>query len=474
MKPVSTGTEPEVVSVGWALASLSLSMLLASLGTSIVNVGLPTLVQAFGASFQQVQWVVLAYLLAMTALIVSVGRLGDLLGRRRLLLIGILLFTLASMLCVAAPTLGMLIAARALQGVGAAIMMALTLALVGETLSKARTGSAMGLLGTMSAIGTALGPSLGGVLIAGFGWQALFLVCVPLGGLTWALAYRYLPVGIQARALERGAFDPLGTLLLAVTLLAYGLAMTLGRGHFGLLNVGLLVMALVAAGLFVWVEARVAAPLIRLALFRDAALSGSLAMSALVSTVMMATLVVGPFYLAHGLGLEALGVGLAMSLGPCVTALSGVPAGRIADRFGARPMILAGLGAMALGCLMLALLPASLGIGGYLAPIVVITLGYATFQTANNTAVMSDVGAEQRGVISGLLNLSRNLGLITGASLMGAVFAAVAGDLTTASAEAVASGMSFTFALAAGLVTMALLVALLSQQPRWRALDSVA
>ncbi|AZD28737.1 Putative transport protein [Pseudomonas chlororaphis] len=462
------------MSVGWTLASLSLSMLLASLGTSIANVGLPTLVQAFGASFQQVQWVVLAYLLAMTALIVSVGRLGDLLGRRRLLLIGILLFTLASMLCAAAPTLGMLIGARALQGVGAAIMMALTLALVGETVSKARTGSTMGLLGTMSAIGTALGPSLGGVLIAGFGWQALFLVCVPLGGLTWALAYRYLPATGQARTFERGAFDPLGTLLLAITLLAYGLAMTPGRGHFGLLNVGLLVMALLAAGLLVWVEARVAAPLVRLALFRDAALSGSLAMSALVSTVMMATLVVGPFYLAHGLGLEAFGVGLAMSLGPCVTALSGVPAGRIADRFGVRPMILAGLGAMALGCLMLALLPASLGIGGYLAPIVVTTLGYATFQTANNTAVMSDVVAEQRGVISGLLNLSRNLGLISGASLMGAVFAAVAGDLTTASAEAVASGMGFTFALAAGLVLMALLVALASQ-PGWRrAVDSAA
>ncbi|WMI98049.1 MFS transporter [Pseudomonas chlororaphis subsp. aurantiaca] len=473
MKPVSTGSEPQAVSVGWALASLSLSMLLASLGTSIANVGLPTLVQAFGASFQQVQWVVLAYLLAMTALIVSVGRLGDLLGRRRLLLVGILLFTLASMLCAAAPTLEMLIAARALQGVGAAIMMALTLALVGETVSQARTGSAMGLLGTMSAIGTALGPSLGGVLIAGFGWQALFLVCVPLGGLTWALAYRYLPAGGQARAFERGAFDPLGTLLLAFTLLAYGLAMTLGRGHFGLLNAGLLVAALLAAGLFVWVEARVAAPLIRLALFRDATLSGSLAMSVLVSTVMMATLVVGPFYLAHGLGLETFAVGLAMSLGPCVTALSGVPAGRIADRFGVRPMILAGLGAMALGCLMLALLPASLGIGGYLGPMVITTLGYATFQTANNTAVMSDVGAEQRGVISGLLNLSRNLGLITGASLMGAVFAAVAGDLSRASAEAVASGMGFTFALATGLVLMALLAALLSQQRRWRPLDSV-
>lgn len=161
-----------------------------------------------------------------------------------------------------------------------------------------------------------------------------------------------------------------------------------------------------------------------------------------------------------------------MSLGPCVTALSGVPAGRIADRLGVRPMILAGLGAMVLGCLMLALLPASLGIGGYLAPIVVITLGYATFQTANNTAVMSEVGAEQRGVISGLLNLSRNLGLITGASLMGAVFAAVTGDLSTASAEAVGSGMGFTFALAAGLVVMALSVALASQLRGRQAVDS--
>ncbi|SDZ65977.1 MFS transporter [Pseudomonas sp. NFIX28] len=469
MKPVRATTEPHVVSSGWALASLSLSMLLAALGTSIANVGLPTLVQAFGASFQQVQWVVLAYLLALTALSVSAGRLGDLLGRRRLLLAGILLFTLASLLCAIAPTLGALIAARALQGLGAAIMMALTLALVGETVSQARTGSAMGLLGSMSAIGTALGPSLGGVLLAGFGWQALFLACVPLGGLTWALAYRCLPAAAPGRALGRGAFDPLGSLLLALTLLAYGLAMTLGRGHFGLLNGALLLAALLTAGLFVWAQARVAAPLLRLALFRDLALSGSLAMSALVSTVMMATLVVGPFYLAHGLGLDALGVGLAMSLGPCATALSGVPAGRIADRLGARPMILAGLGTLALGCLLLAWLPASLGIGGYLAAMVVITLGYATFQTANNTAVMSEVDAPQRGVISGLLNLSRNLGLITGASLMGAVFATAAGDPATASAEAVASGMGYTFALASGLVVMALLVALFSQQNRWRA-----
>src|SRR5262245_34617617 len=183
-----------VPSVRWALASLSLSMLLSSLGTSIANVALPTLAQAFVASFQDVQWVVLAYLLAITTLIVGAGRLGDLTGRRRLLLVGFVLFSVASALCGAAPTLWLLVAARAAQGGGAAIMMALTMALVGEAVPKERTGRAMGLLGTMSAIGTALGPSLGGIMIAGLGWRAIFLINLPLGLLAFALAYRFLPV----------------------------------------------------------------------------------------------------------------------------------------------------------------------------------------------------------------------------------------------------------------------------------------
>ena len=168
--PLISRVTPQAPTARWALASLSLAMLLSSLGTSIANVGLPTLARAFNAPFQQVQWVVLAYLLATTTLVVSAGRLGDMVGRRRLLLAGIALFTLASVLCGMAPTLGLLIAARALQGLGAAVMMALTMALVAQTVPQDKTGSAMGLLGTVSAIGTALGPSLGGLLIAGVGW----------------------------------------------------------------------------------------------------------------------------------------------------------------------------------------------------------------------------------------------------------------------------------------------------------------
>jgi EmrB/QacA subfamily drug resistance transporter len=446
-------------SVRWALAGLSLSTLLSSLGISSANVALPTLAQAFGASFQEVQWVVLAYLLAITTLIVSVGRLGDMIGRRRLLLGGILLFTAASVLCGVAPSVSLLIAARAAQGLGAAIMMTLAMALAGETVAKAKTGSAMGLLGTMSAIGTALGPSLGGILIAGPGWRGIFLVNVPLGILAFLLAYRTLPVDRLAPKTDRAGFDQAGTLLLALTLAAYALAMTIGS--FGSLNIALLLVAVLGAGLFVRAQARAASPLIRLAMFRDPLLSASLAMSMLVSTVMMATLVVGPFYLSGALGLDAARVGLVLSVGPLVTALTAVPAGRIADRFGAQRMTIVGLIGMAAGCFLLSLVPATLGIPGYIAPIVVVTVGYALFQTANNTAVMTDIQADRRGVISGLLNLARNLGLITGASVMGAVFAlgSAASDIATARPAAVATGMRITFVVAALLIVIALAIA---------------
>lgn len=436
-------------------------MLLSSLSTSIPNVGLPALVQAFGASFQAVQWVVLSYLLAITTLIVSAGRLGDLIGRKRLLLSGLVLFTAASILSGFAPTLGLLIAARVAQGVGAAVMMALTMAFIGDIAPREKTGAAMGLLGTMSAIGTTLGPSLGGVIIAGWDWRGIFLVNVPLGVAAWLLAYLALPADRRERDATRPRFDMIGTLLLALTLAAYALAMTLGKGNFGALNIALLLAAIFGTVLFLIAERKAASPLVQLATFRNRILSGGFAMSALVSTVLMATLVVGPFYLSGALGLDAALAGLVLSAGPFAAALTSAPAGRIVDRFGGQRMTIAGLIGIAAGCLMLSVIPVTLGVAGYVVPSVIITLGYALFQTANNTAVMSNIGPEQRGVVSGMLNLSRNLGLITGASLMGAVFALASGtaDMTAASPDAVATGFRISFAVAAALIAAALAVA---------------
>ena len=463
-KPGQTisGNAAATPSTRWALASLSLSMLLPSLDTSIANAGLPALAQAFGASFQAVQWIVLAYLLAITTLIVGVGRFGDLIGRRRLLLAGIALFTLASLLCGAAPTLWLLVAARAVQGLGAAIMMALSMACASETVAKEKTGSVMGLLGSMSAIGTTLGPSLGGMLIAWPGWRMIFLVNLPLGIVNFLLAYRYLPPDQPRPQAERSGFDHAGMLILALTLAAYALAMTLGRGTFGALNLALLAAAVFGIVLFVRTEANAASPLVRLAMLRNPVLGAGLAMSMLVSMVMMATLVVGPFYLSRALGLSAALTGFALSAGPLVAALCGVPAGRIVDRFGAQHMTIAGLGGIAGGCLVLACMPVSFGIAGYLAPIVCVTASYALFQAANNTAIMSGIGAEQRGVIAGMVSLSRNLGLISGVSVMGAVFALAAGasNITKASPGAIASGMHATFGVAAMLIAVASIIAI--------------
>jgi EmrB/QacA subfamily drug resistance transporter len=445
-----------------ALAGLSTSVLLASLGTSISNVALPTLAQTFGATFQQVQWIVLAYLLAITTLVVSVGRLGDIFGRRRLLILGLVVFTVASVACGLAPNLWALIVARAIQGLGAAIMMALGMALVGETVPSERTGSAMGLLGTVSAVGTALGPTLGGTLIGSFGWPSIYYINAPLGLVAIAVLYRALPMDVRRTGPTLSSFDFVGTLLLAAMLAAFSLSMTNGRTSFGIVSLGLLVSAAALLKVFVSVESKASTPLIDPCVFRTPGLSAGFLMSALVTTVVMATLVVGPFYLSQALGLDAARVGLVMSCGPVVAALTGLPAGRLVDRYGADKVLMLGLVTAIAGCATMASAPLSFGVAGYIAPLAVITAGYAIFQAANNTAVMSGIAPERRGVISGMLNLSRNLGLITGAAAMGAIFAfskSLVADTTSLAASA-SSGMRVTFWVAAVLILASVLLAL--------------
>jgi MFS family permease len=445
-----------------ALAALSLAMLLSSLGTSIANVALPNLALAFEASFQKVQWVVLAYLLSITTLTVVAGRMGDLVGRRRLLVGGIALFGAASGAAALAPSLDLLIVARAAQGVGAAVMMALSLALVTEVVPKEKSGTAMGLLGTTSAAGTALGPSLGGVLLAMSGWRALFSLLAVLGAAAFLLATIALPREEPRESRVSGRFDTAGTFLLASTLAAYVLGATLGRGSFGPLNGALLAGAAIGAVLFTLVERRVESPLIRLSLLRRPILASGLAMSTIVSTIVMAILVVGPFYLSRALGLDAAMTGLALSVGPLVAAITGAPAGRLVDRLGPSRVALAGLLAIACGSVALAMLPPS-GVAAFIVPVAVITAGYALFQTANNTSVMRDGGSE-RGVISGLLNLSRNIGLLTGASVMGVVFAHAARsrDVSLPAPDAIAFGFRCTFAIAFVLTAVAIGIALRS------------
>ena len=427
-------------------ASLAVCMLLPSLGTSIANVALPTLAAAFGTTSQHVQWVVLAYLLAVTSLIVSAGRLGDIMGRRSLLLIGIATFASGSALCGIAPSLGALIAARAMQGAGAALMMSMTMALAEPR--------AMGILGMMSAVGTALGPSMGGLLIATLGWRSVFLVKVPLAIAALMVTWRNVPNDVLEVPRVSRAFDTRGTLLLASTLIAYALTVTVTRGSLSPARVALFVTTIAGVALFVRSQASSAAPLVDLKALRNRTLATGLASSGLVSTVVMATLVVGPFYLTRALMLGPGAVGITMSTGPVVAALVSAPAGRFVARHGAPRVTTAGLYAVLLGASLLSLLPLRAGVAGYVISLVILTGGYAAFQTANNTGVMAAAGKTERGVVSGMLNLSRNLGLITGASVMSTIYsvASGAGGIGEPAAASASVGMRAAFGVAALLI----------------------
>lgn len=381
------------------IITLSLAMLLAALGTSIANIALPSLVTAFSAPFGAVQPVVVAYLATLTVSVLVAGRLGDRFGLRPMLLLGLAIFALAALACALAPSLPWLIGARAVQGIGAAFLMTLSMALMRQSASAAHIGRAMGLLGTVSALGTALGPTLGGLLIPLAGWRGIFWVQVPLAVIALLLAASCLPR-------EPGRIQVRATSLWSVL-------------HWRLLP--------------------------------------NLVVNVLVAAVMMTTLVVGPFFLGMALGLATGQVGLVMAIGPAISIVTGIPSGRLVDAWGARLVLSIGLVLLTFGAALLAVLPSPLGVWGYGFAIVVLTPGYQLFQAANNTLALADIAPRQRGTVSGLLGLSRNIGLLAGASAMGAVFAwgVGAAELAQATAAAIATGMQLTFVLATGLMLLA-------------------
>ena len=400
---------PSKVTRTGVTSTLALSMLLASLGTSIANIALPELAETFAAPFAHVQAVVVGYLVALTVSVVIAGRLGDSRGLRPMLITGLVMFTAASILCAVSPDLWLLVGARILQGIGAAFMMTLAMALMRQSANEARVGRAMGLLGTVSALGPALGPALGGLLIPMTGWRGIFWVQIPLAALALVLAVATLPGGTGKEKVRSASM-------------------------WTVLNRNLV---------------------------------PNLIVNLLVAAVMMTTLVVGPFYLGLGLGLGTTQVGAIMTLGPVTSIFSGVPSGRLVDVWGSANVLAIGLVLLATGSLLMALLPDMFGVAGYVLSIVVMTPGYQLFQAANNTAALADVPGDLRGTVSGLLSLSRNAGLIAGASAMGAVFAfgIGTGDVALATAPAITAGMQLTFLMAGGMMIIAIGVAFRYRDP---------
>ncbi|MGR2921861.1 MFS transporter [Acinetobacter sp. 1125_18A] len=390
--------------------TLGVSILLASLGTSIVNIALPTLAEVFLLPFIQVQAVVIGYLISLTITVVIAGRLGDRYGCKSMLIVGLVIFSLASLLCSVAPSLWILVAARSFQGIGAAFLMTLAMALTRQTVSKSQLGRAMGMLGTISALGTALGPVLGGLLITLSGWQSIFGLQFILASIAIILAWVLLPNDcIRKQIPTLSSWQP------------------------------------------------------------DQNITPNLLINLMVAAVMMTTLVIGPFYLSLGLSLNQMQVGLIMGIGPVVAILSGIPSGRLVDRWGSRYIVAIGLIFLIIGSFMLAIVPKLMGLSGYIFPIIILTLGYQLFQAANNTMTLADVPKARQGMVSGLLSLSRNMGLIIGASVMGAIFSFGVGTIqfNQATALAIIDGMQFTFLCAGALMIVGLLISCVSFRRRY-------
>lgn len=457
---ISHSTKKMKSTNGGLLAAASMSVLLASLGTSIVNIALPSFTTYFSASFQSAQWVVIAYLLAVTGFVTVAGKLADRYGYRHILLCGIIVFTLSSFLSAFAPNILILVILRGFQGGGAAVLSTVGLILVKNSADKVKMGTAMGLMGTMSAIGTAMGPTLGGLLLTNFGWPSIFFFLTILGLSALLLGIRFVK---KTTFLERTDQNIhfVDVLLLFLTVGTYALAMTISKDRFSIYTLILLLLSFFTGWAFFSVQRRRKNPFIASNILKNGALMGNF----LVSNVMMTTLIVGPFFLTSGFGFNEATVGLVMSVGPVISIITGIPSGKIVDKAGAGTTMKIGLAFLFSGTLCLALLPAVWGWAGYISGIVLLTPGYQLFQAANNTSVMASAEEKQGGIVSGMLNLSRNMGLVTGASLMGAIFSISAKHFpdATGQSETMFFGLKITFLLASMLIFVLLLKAFIEK-----------
>lgn len=413
------------------MAAVSATTLLATIDGSIVNVALPTMVKELATSFNVIQWVALAYLLTIATLTMSMGRLGDVAGKKRLFLAGIVVFTVGSALCGISPDVSWLIGFRVLQAVGSVLVLALGAAILVEAFPPRERGKALGWIGTTVSVGIVSGPVLGGVLISAYSWRAIFFVNIPVGILAAYLALRHVPDTPPAPGQR---FDVVGAVLMSSSLFSLSMALTLGQdlGFGATIVVGGFALAALSAAAFVAVELRVPSPTLQLRLFRSPMLSVSVVAGFLVFSCLSATFFLLPFYLEGVLGLEVGRVGLLLGAAPLMMGLVSPISGTLSDRFGIRRLTLLGLIVIAIVYLGFTTLGTDTSILHFLVLAVPLGIGLGVFNAPNNSAIMGSVPPEYMGTGGGLLTITRLLGQITGVAVLGSIWATSVAAAATA------------------------------------------
>ncbi|MCX6641661.1 MAG: MFS transporter [bacterium] len=407
-----------------AFLPISLVSIITTLDSSVVNVSLPIISKQLGAEIGVVEWVILAYLLAVTSLLMICGRLGDMHGRRSIYQAGILLFTAASALCGFSTSVAMLIAARGLQGIGAALIIGNGPALIGEIFAPHERGKALGMLGTTVAVGLSLGPAVGGFITGWLGWRYIFFLNLPLGVLTAWLVKRNLR---PDTVFNRAKFDFAGGATMAASL--FCLLLVFSRGaDWGWQNPG--VLALIAGTiLFGWlffrIEKKAHNPVLDLTLFsnptfRSATAAGFLAFAALFTQTFLL-----PFYLINLRGFAPAYAGLFLMAVPSVMMVASPVAGTLSDKIGTRGICALGLLIMGISQFFLAGLGLATSQAQIVSILLLLGLGSGIFNPPNNSELLSSVPKDRLGNAAGMMGLTRSLGMVAGIGISSAIFTGV-------------------------------------------------
>jgi EmrB/QacA subfamily drug resistance transporter len=426
----AAGPAPGETAGKWTvLLIVDIGIFMATLDASIVNISLPKISLFFHIPLSgMVEWVIIAYLIVIASLLLILGRLSDMVGQKLLWVLGLSIFTLSSALCGAAPSLRYLVIFRALQGVGGAMIMALSPAMLTRAFPSTEWGRALGLLALVVAAGTSAGPALGGIITQAFSWRWIFYINVPIGIIGIVATLSLLTERMQLRRGQQ-RFDPLGAFLLSGSLCSLMLGLSFGQElgwHSGII-VGLFATAVGLLAGFIIHEMHVTQPIVDFSLFRNRLFTAAIFSSFLCFLALFAVVFLMPFYLEELLSLPADRAGLIMTAVPLTISVVAPLSGWLSDRFGSRILSSLGLAIVCLGLWFLSRLTARVSLFDIVWPLVVTGFGQALFQPPNNNAIMSSVPPHRLGLASGFLSTVRVLGQSSSVALSGAIFTSLGG-----------------------------------------------
>jgi len=395
---------------------------MAALDGSVVNTILPVLRDAFKSNVAAIEWVVVVYLLAVSGLLLTFGRLGDLRGHKLVYLLGFIIFVGGSALCGMAGSAFALVTSRCLQAIGAAMLLANSPAILTQNFPGNQRGQALGLQATMTYLGLTAGPALGGWLATNYSWRTVFYINVPVGLLALILSWIFIPLDRGSSQVER--FDLAGAVLFLAGLVALLLGLNKGAewGWISAPILGLIAAAVALLAIFVFVELRIPSPMLDLRLFGSRVFSAATASAVLNYVALYSIIFLLPFYLIQGRGLTPAQAGLILTAQPLAMAAAAPVSGTLSDRLGSRLPATLGMLILAGAMLMLSQIDLQTPWATISTGLAIAGLGTGIFISPNSSALMGSAPRNRQGIASGILATARNVGMVLGIGMAGAFF----------------------------------------------------